>query len=248
MARRKAKLDLTLFPFLSVLSGLIALNVVLMFVTISTRVISPEVEAPAPESSEGGDAADDAVVVPNGIDAASYEQLERLIKEQEAKLEKSRAERTELRLKMREIASLIKEKEIELDQSQVHTAPKTGERIGEPSPLRIIPAPSPDGVARKAVFIEVSSSGYIVHPEKTEIPVDLAKKTKLGFVEVPAALEKVLAAMEKSSDNRYPIFLIHPSGADAFQGARVHLKLIHPRLRSGWEPFSREYLLDPNSK
>ena len=248
MARRKAKLDLTLFPFLSVLSGLIALNVVLMFVTISTRVISPEAEAPLPETTEGGDAADDALVVPNGIDAASYEQLERLIKEQEAKLEKSRAERTELRLKLREIASLIKEKEIELDRSQVHTAPKTGTRIGEPTRLKMIPAPSPDGIARKAVFIEVNSTGYTVHPEKVEFTIDATKKGPLGEVMMPEGLKKVLAEIAASRDNRYPLLLIHPNGADAFEGIQIYLEKTHESLKVAWEPFSREFLLDPKSK
>ena len=248
MARRKAKLDLTLFPFLSVLSGLIAVNVLLMIVTISTRVISPEIEAVQPEAGEGGDAADDAAAVANGIDAATHAQLESQITVREAALEERRIQRAEIRLQMREIASLITAKEIELQQNQALAVPKIGKRIGEPTPIRVIPAKSPDGIVRKAVFIEVNSTGYIVHPEKTAFPIDPAKKTPKGELEVPAGMQKVFAELAASKDNRYPLFLIHPNGANVFQAALEFVSQKHRGLKLGWEPFSRELLLDSTTK
>ncbi len=245
MARRKAKLDLTLFPFLSVLSGLIAVNVLFMIVTISTRVISPEAEAPAPkETGETGDPVDDSNVVPDGIDAASYEQLERQIAAAEKTLAARRAARTDIRLKLRDIEAAIKSKEIELAQAPDAAKPKTGERFGEPTPLRIIPAASPDGIVRKAVFVEVGITGYIVHPEKKEYLLDLSKKLPGNIYEIPPAMDQAIREMSTSKDNKYPIFLIHPNGADAFFSIRIHMRKNYPSMRSGWEPFSREFLVD----
>jgi hypothetical protein len=249
MARRKAKLDLTLFPFLSVLCGIIAVMVLFMIVTISTRVINRESEALTAESGDSGEAANsDSAVVDDGIDAATYEQLERQIKSLEAALEQRRAARAEIRLKLRDVAALIAAKEFELQQARAIDRPKTNVRIGEPSPLRIIPAPSPDGIERTAVFIEVSSSGYIVHPEKTSFAIDPKKKGPATDVEVPDGLKKVLADLAKNANSKYPLFLIRTDGADAFKAVRSHVRMMHPSLRTGWEPFSREYLLDTSSK
>jgi hypothetical protein len=245
MARRKAKLDITLFPFLSVLSGLIAVNVLFMIVTISTRVISPEAEAPAPkETGETGDPVDDSNVVPDGIDAESYEQLEKQIAAAEKTLSARRAARTDIRLKLKELEYQIRAKEVELAQAPDASKPKTGERFGEPTPLRIIPAASPDGIVRKAIFVEVGITGYIIHPEKTEILLDLTKKIPGNMYEIPAAMDKALRDMSQSKDNKYPIFLIHPNGADAFFSIRFHMRKSFPAMRSGWEPFSREFLVD----
>lgn len=244
MARRRAKLDLTLFPFLSVLSGLIAVNVLLMIVTVTTRVIDAEGEA---ADLDGGGGNADAPVAAAGIDAASYDQLDRQIRAAEAELAKHRAVQTELHIRLRDLAALIAAKEIELDRALAPVAPKTGVRIGEPTPVKMIPAPSPDGVVRKAVFIEVSATGYVVHPKRTEFPVG-EKKPGTPGADLPAGLKAALAEIAGRGDNSYPLLLVHPSGADAFQDVRRHIRRAHPGLNVGWEPFSREFLLDAGAK
>lgn len=246
MPRRRAKLDLTLFPFLSVLSGLIAVNVLMMIVTVSTRVISTEAEAASPEAADGN-ANPDAPIAPAGIDAASYEQLERQIRAAEAELANRRAAHTDLHIRVRELATLIADKERELDRALAPVAPKTGVRIGEPTPVEVVPGPSPDGVVRKPVFIEVSSTGYVLHPEKREFPAE-PKRPGADGAEVPAGLKQALADIAARRDNSYPLLLIHPSGSDAFWDLLVHIRLTHPGMNVGWEPFSREFLLYTGTK
>ena len=87
-----------------------------------------------------------------------------------------------------------------------------------------------------------------MHPEKTAFPIDPAKKTPKGELEVPAGMQKLFAELAASKDNRYPLFLIQPNGADAFQAALEYLSQKHRGLRLGWEPFSRELLLDSTTK
>jgi hypothetical protein len=248
MGRRKAKLDITLFPFLSVLSGLIAVNVLFMIVTISTRVSSPE---PEPSALPGGEGTDDSEAVPDGIDTGSYEQLEKQIGEVEAALNARRAARNEIRLRLRELEAMIRSKEIELTRSAEAARPKTGERFGEPTPLRIVPAKDSDGVVRKGVLVEVSANGFILHPEKKEYRVDPAKMNNdpllfAPLLLIPEDFDKALAEMRTSADNRYPIFLVHPSGALTFRSVKHHIEQRHKPLRMGWEPFSREFLVAPD--
>jgi hypothetical protein len=243
MPRRKSKVEFTLFPFLSVLSGLIAVNVLLLIVVIGTRVIDPDGETP--EAGEGGDAAEDAQVVPNGIDAESFKQLERQILTLEAALEKRRSERNAIRLKLRDIEGLIATKEVELDRSKEYAAPKTGERIGEPVRKRIIPRTDADGILKNPVFIEVSSTGFIVHPSKTAFPFEPKKD---GKAEPPEGLKTLIAGIAKDSKDRYPLLLIHPNGAEAFECLGNYILRTHKGLNIGWEPFSREWLLDTASK
>lgn len=245
MPRRKSKVEFTLFPFLSVLSGLIAVNVLLLIVVIGTRVIDPGAETPLPEAGEGGEAAD-SKAIPDGIDAATFEQVERQVRALEAELEKRKAHRSELRLQLKEIASLIAAKELELERSQVAASPRLGTRIGEPTPKKIIPRDDGRGNLKNPVFIEVNSTGYILHPEKKSFPVEPAKPG--AKIEVPAGLKSELAAMAKQSKDRYPLLLIHPNGAETWRALVEHIGNTHKDLDLGWEPFSREWLLDSGSK
>jgi len=253
MARRKAKLDLTLFPFLSVLSGLIAVNVLFMIVTISTRVISPEEQAEvAPPPKDGGQIGDPTKdVVPDGIDKISYDALESQIANVEKYLAGRREERRKIREEMLELASAIETKEAELEQAQraLPSVPQRGKAIGEPPRVRMIPAKDASGIQKEAVFIEVNSTGYTVHPEKKVFPVEMKKNLKgVDKVEIPEGLKTVLADIAKNSGKKYPLLLIHPSGAEAFMELSFYIRTTHRGMSLGWEPFSREWLLETGSK
>jgi hypothetical protein len=240
MPRRKAKLDLTLFPFLSVLSGLIAVMVLFMIVTLTTRVIRSDADQ---SLAGGGPSAGKAPGRPgDGIDADSYKLLDAQIRVREAELKKRLDAREEIRLQLRELAAALDAKKLERERAKA-ADPQTGVRLGEPTPVKMIPSRGP-GPQKKPVFIEVSSSGYVLHPEKTSYPLGEGKRG--GGLDVPALhpdLARALAAIARDGD-RYPLLLIHPNGAEAFQALQVHLILTHPKLDVGWEPFAREWLLD----
>ena len=239
MPRRRAKLELTLFPFLSVLSGLIAVMVLFMIVTISTRVISVEsVQVGEAKPGETGEPA-----IPDGIDPETHAELERDIGKLEAILARRLKERDELRLELREIRALLEAKEMELEKSAAAAKAPPGLALGEPAPVRMIPARGADGVERKPVYIEVNSTGYLVHPEKKVFPIAPGPK-----VEVPAGLKSVMAEIAQKADTHYPLLLIHTDGAEAFQSLLIHVRLNHPGLNLGWEPFSREWLLDAGTR
>jgi hypothetical protein len=242
MPRRRVKLELTLFPFLSVLSGLIAVMVLFMIVTISTRVISVEsgrVEGTMP----GAPAAASGEVIDEGIDPETYAELERDIAKLEAILAKRLRERDNLRLELREIRDLLDAKGFELEKSAAAAKPRPGLALGEPVPVRMIPARGADGIERKPVFIEVSSTHYVVHPDNKTFAIAPGPK-----VEVPAGLKSVIVEVARKAETHYLLLLIRTDGAEAFQSLLIHVRLNHPNLNLGWEPFSREWLLDTSTR
>lgn len=236
MPRRKAKLDLTLFPFLSVLCGLIAVMVLFMIVTISTRVIS-NTATPEP----GGTPAPPGPARPEeGIDGDDYRRIEDRVKALEGVLaEKARA-RDELRRELDRLAALVEAK-----KRASAAAQPAGVRLGEPTPVKMIPKRDPNRPNKTAVFVEVSSDGYVVHPGKRAFPPARLPDVAGPPVEVSPELRQVFEEMTRDGD-RYPLLLVHSNGVDAYDALLGHLRTRHPGLDVGWEPFAREWLLDQN--
>lgn len=245
MPRRKAKLDLTLFPFLSVLCGLIAVMVLFMIVTISTRVIS---NTAVPEPG-GAPAAPGQNRPEEGIDGDDFRRLDARVQELEGVLaEKARA-RDELRRELDRLAALVEAKKRASDAAAARPA---GVRLGEPTPVKMIPKRDPAAPNRTAVFIEVNSTGYVVHPVKTTFELLPAAGKGGGgkAARVPPGLAKLIEGMGRAGD-RYPLLLVHPNGVEAFDAVldfHTDLKRRSPGsdLNIGWEPFAREWLLDQN--
>lgn len=251
MARRKAKVELTLFPFLSVLSGLIAVLMLFMIVTISTRVVDeaaaspappPPPEAPQPGRPGGAQKTPDEA----SIDAERYEELQREIDRLTAALNERQQMRREMIRQLLEITDLIEAKKIELTTAPRADGKKIGVKLGEPTPVNVIPSGSVK-VNKKPVFIEVSATGYIVHPQKLNLPpVTKANKNdpNSDFI-APAEVTQFLTEFSKKDRlTKYLVFLIHPNGAEVFNNIRIHILLKYKdAFDVGWEPFSREWIL-----
>lgn len=235
MPRRREKLDLTLFPFLSVLSGLIAVMVLLMIVTASTRVID---ESPAGGSGAG----DPGRSVADGIDPAVYARLDAEIAELTAALAEQSRVRTEVGLQLEALKGLIEAKKAELEKLRAG-GNAVGVRLGRPIPKQMVPTLGSGKTTKRPIYVEVKSSGYVVHPERTTFPAVEIRKGRDRNDYVPSAeLRTYLEGVHRTGD-RYLVFLVHPNGADAFQ----LVDYIQERLKGldvGWEPFAQEWILD----
>jgi hypothetical protein len=239
VARRKAKIELTLFPFLSVLAGLIAVLMLFMIVILSTRVIGDDdvkAQAPVPKIEVGREGEED------GIDAEDYKRLERRIEDLTNKLDDRLREQEELDTKISQLDELVTAKKWELATS-AQGGRRKGVALGQPTPVNVIP--SKDRPTNKtAILIEVQAASYIVHPEKTSYSV-IRRRTE-GELEPPSPdLLKYLVDLNRKGKTSYPVLLVHPNGAEAFVNLREYLKK-NTQLDMGWEPYAREWLLQPS--
>jgi hypothetical protein len=232
---------------MSVLAGLIAVMVLFMIVTISTRVISAEAVAVPPDRKAPGGEPPPGVTVPDGIDATSYAMLELQIAELEKQLVKRQDEREDVRRELEALKAVVRKMELEKDRAT--TEPRKGVRLGEPTKVRLIPAKVPGAADKKPVFIEVDSEGYVVHPGKKRFPPITMKKggTAIEDLVIAPELSKFLEEVARDADSRYPLLLIHPSGAETFRLLGGYVLWLqdtrYKNLSVGWEPFSSEWML-----
>lgn len=252
MARRKVKVDLTLFPFLSVLAGLIAVLMLFMIVTVSTRVI-------AADDRRGGDQGN----AEDGIDPESYDRLAAEINRLVGLLAQRQQEYSELERLQEELRALIDAKKAEMQLAREGAqGRRRGLKLGEPSPVEVVPAKGYE-VKKKPILIEVKADGYLVHlKEATHFPAVVEQK--VGEEEKYTADPKLVAFLnqvDKNRANEYLLFLLHPSGVSVYDNLRRYLlhnyseKIQNPlgggvvqvitktRIDIGDEPFSPEWLL-----
>ncbi len=273
MARRKAKFDLTLFPFLSVLSGLIAVLMLFMIVTISTRVI---------EASEEGFAPPPPILKPlgnetgvdDGIDSSSYLELSQKLDKLSVLVARKMQERDELQRKRQELLELIESKKDEMVALPTAAGRQTGVKLGAPSPVQVVPVDTPGGSSKDPIRVEVKADGYVVHRSKqdptffpaiTELKAGGKEKNKVNpklkagekeKYKVDPMLKKFLDQVDENRKKEYLVFLIHPSGIQSFWNIRSYVaekyhdkvkgrdgEEIVERIDTGWEPFAREWIL-----
>jgi hypothetical protein len=242
MARRRVNVDLTLFPFLSVLAGLIAVLMLFMIVTVSTRVLAGEDQAARARQPRREE---NKTAEPDGIDAENYDRLQVELNRLTELLVQRQSEHEALRGSVEQLKDLLEAKQAEL-LVPAAGGRRMGVRLGEPTPVKVIPARG-HVVTKKPIFIEVNASGYVVHPEqRTYRPVDRqpaqASARKKSAAVADPELAKFLAGVAKKSNEVYLVFLVHPNGASAWRGIAEYVRE-HHQLDMGWEPFSREWLL-----
>ncbi len=241
MARRRVKVELTLFPFLSVLAGLIAVLMLFMIVTVSTRVIAAEEKA-AKSSSRKTEI--NKTGAEDGIDLENYELFRQEVDRLAGLLAERQREHEALRVNVEQLEDLIESKKDEFIRP-ARGARRVGVKLGEPTPVSVVPARGHAGT-KKPIFVEVSATGYVVYPDKTAYRT-VEKKRVQGKERLVAdpdpQLAKFLAGVGKQSKSTYLVFLIHPNGAAAWRNLMEFLFEHHPQVDTGWEPFSPDWLL-----
>jgi hypothetical protein len=250
MPRKKAKLDLTLFPFLSVLAGMIAVMMLFMMLTMGTRVIGDDAVAKKQRAARPkkppGDAPESLALpssVADAIDDVRYEQFRQEIVRLSGVLAERKKQHDELVASVDRLEGLVEEKKNEVALAGV-TRPRPGRKIGQPTPVDVVPVQGGGGgPSKKAVYFEVNATEYILHPEKRSFPVVTDKGTPAApsWV-VDPALAKVLAEVYREKKQKYIIYLIHPGGTVAWRNLDGYIERTYPDLDVGWEPFARDWL------
>jgi len=261
MARRTSKVELSLFPFLNILFGLIAVLIIHIFFIIQKNAV---------EGSAIGRAR-------AGPERAGGEEQERLLSDQLqtmvnrlADLDRQR-QRAEADLEQRQLLLELRKQQDLMPAAGRGTA---GVPIGAPVPkqYRIIPITggSADNTKRP-ILVEVCADCYIVYdfsektPKKTKLPVIPNRaSTKPGEdappLEVKPQLKEFLDKVDRAKKDQYLLFLIRPEGIASWElirdyciqryNTRLSPKAKQPRRPSssqffdfGYETFSDQWLL-----
>lgn len=261
MARAKAKLDLTLFPFLSVLAGMIAVMMLFMMITLGTRVIGDDDESkkpsppPPPSKIKVDDLEEPELSDEEGINPERYEKLKQEVLGLSAILAERRTQHKELALAVEQLEGLIEVKKNEIEVVGV-TQTKPGRKLGEPTLVDVVPVNGVNALRKKPHYVEVVATGYILQPSKKSFP--MVKKTETAARDeftVDSGLREFLASVNVKRNKEFIVFLIHPNGTTAFLNLLGYIDREYPyrpkaidQYDVGWEPFSREWLLIPDKK
>lgn len=267
MARAKAKLELTLFPFLSVLAGMIAVMMLFMMITLGTRVIGDEEQGQRPSAAvqkvkleylDEADASDAA-----GIDAERYEKLHQEIAQLSGVLAERIAQHRELALAVEQLEGLI-----EVKKNEIAIAPSTqtrpGKVLGEATLVDVVPIVGANVIRKKAHYVEVDARGYylypgrVFHPKAEKKPGAPEQPIRIGkpWVTIDPGLEKFLSSINVNRKKEFIVFLVHPSGVTPFKNLlHGYIDEVFPFKNNrddeydvGWEPFPKGWKYVPDSK
>lgn len=241
MPARREKLDVSLFPFLSVLCTVIAVMVVLGIMILNTRVVAraeqgyKKLSAGAASRQPGSqDAPSD------GIDNERYRQLEEEVTQLSQSFDERKSRMASLRLKFKELQALLES----LKDSEGERIGGAGREAGAPDPITMVPLDGQE-IRLKPIFVEVRADGYTVHPSKQHFPAIQVQQevgTRLR-VDLSSDLREFLTNVDTRRQQEYLVFLIHPNGATAFSTMRSYLLFNYSKLRMGWEPFARTWIM-----
>lgn len=248
--RRSADIELSMFPFLSVLCVVIGILMLFMIVIISTRVIGAEQSAellPPPPTVQS--ALDESDSEGPGVPEEQYQQkndeIQRLAR-QLLSQQKQCQELHQLRAQLETLIALKKD-EIELGQTDPRGA-RTGRGIGLPEKVKVIPD-AKVRVLKEPILVEVNAEGFLVHPQKTEYRVEELQQRN-------SPLQKFISGVDQQRRKQYLLLLIHPNGIVTYETLRKHLlenhnetvtmgryRVTKSRIDLGYEPFSRNWQL-----
>ena len=265
MARGRGKVEVSLFPFLSVLCCMIGVFMLFLVVILCARVIEADDEGQAKRqkmirkiqqdrddatgTSEAGDR--------DSIDAETYLALDQRLSELTGQLASRHAARDELAQRLDALQATLDAKRDELALGQL-VPNQHPIALDKPDPVR----PVPDArfrVAKKPVFVEVKAEGYLVQPEKKLYP-PLTKKTvgKTDHYTASREFKQFLEGIDKDRQQRYLLILTHPNGIEGYLALRSYLEqdfnekvqfqrglityeLTKSRIDLGVEPFSQDW-------
>lgn len=227
--RRPSKIDVTLFPFLSVLCAMIGVMMLFLILVISSRVI--EAEERQGQASEGepsqGESSPDPL---SEADLARLEEEWRALDHDRQQLEADRDELLRLRDELRDQEAIREDPLPPVGEARV------GRRFGERERRLFVPDAA-FGAARRPRFVEVSAEGLLAHPHKKRYAfTDLTRGGK--------PLDDLLGPLARGEVKEYLLLLVHPNGADTYHALREHLRKEYADgVPVGVEPFAAEWLL-----
>ncbi len=259
MARGKSKLDLTLFPFLSVLAGMIAVMMLFMMITLGTRVIGEEPDA-EPESGPGTSVSLEVVEAQDvgdgsGIAEDQFEKLHQELQSLSGQLIDRIQRQKELLVALDQLEGLIEQKKNEIEVVGVMSS-KPGKKLGQPTLVDVVPVRETGGPNKKIHFVEVSASGYLLHPKEIKFPpVTANSDAGIRDFTVDPAFKKFLEDIDTKRRTEFIVFLIHPNGATSFMNVLSYIDQRFPyrpgaadQYDVGWEPFSKDWKYSSPSK
>lgn len=244
MPRRQSKLEMTLFPFMSILCGLLAVLLLFMMIILSTRAIADTSPKPKPKPMPQPEAdASNREGQEDAIDRDTYRRLSQEMDRMNGMLLARRAERAELERRIAELKDLIEWKKTELLVA-IRPGAQKGFALGEPTPVDIVPASEHD-IDKRPVLLEVTSDAYIVHPDKRQFPpiAPAGPGANGKNADVDAKLKAFLRDLNANRRKQYLVMLVHPNGVENFQTLRIYITNNYKELDMGWEPFAREWIL-----
>jgi hypothetical protein len=256
MRRRNTKIDVTMFPFLSVLCGLIGVLVLFLVNVLTTRVMEaqdPGPPPPPPVKQHG------TVDGEEGLDSEQYEQLQRQIDDLGNLLAVRVQERADVGRRLLELEASLAEvgDQFSLKPATVRPTPVN---LDEPEAVNFVPDTRGREVKQRPVYVEINSDGYLVRPGKKIFPVIEMRKSgaQEKYHAVPE-LQKILKSVDDRRDTQYLLVLVHPNGTGAYKPLRRYLLQEFPketkipqgngqilvitttRIGIGVEPFSRDW-------
>jgi hypothetical protein len=231
--RRRSKLDVSLFPFLSVLCALIGVMVLFLLVNATTRVqkamadaehAAREIPLPPREISKE-----------EGLSDEEFQRVRKQLDELTDQLTRRQQELVELKQLEHELASLISEKEAELQRDPSEEELVTGVNLEPKADVKMRLAED-RRVNKRPNFIEITADEYVIHPGPQRFRLDEIAKVDSPF-------RKVLAGIDKRRRTDYILMLVHPAGTQGFDKLYPYLQSNHTSLEIGYEPFSSGWLL-----
>jgi hypothetical protein len=241
MRRRRSKIDISLFPFLSVLCAVIGVLVLFIVLVLSTRVVVEDERYQRTEAHRRQPRPGQPQALEQGIDPDTFAALEGEVNRLASLLEERRQERDELTEKVKGLRDLIDTRKTEM---LLPRAVKRSIELDRPEPVEVVPD-STYQVSLKPILVEVSVHGYTVHPTREQF---------LPFRQEPSSsdepdsiidpeLAKYLRDFDRRKGKEYLLLLVHPNGVKAFDLLRSYLGDKHSEINLGWEPFSRQWIL-----
>jgi len=243
MGRRRTHVEVSMFPFLSVLCTVIGVLVLFIVLIMSTRVLQQDELHQKVEAHERRPQPGSPDAVEQGIDPATYSALEAELASLHTLLKQRTAEREHLARKLTSLEDLLQFKST---QQLIPHEPTRGRELVKPEPVVLVEAK--DGVPADGfqvrlfpILVECGLNEYTMYPSRETFPV--ITRSKEEEVELCPKLRKFLSDVARRSKREYLLFLIHPNGVEAFDSIRLYVRKNHSDIRVGWEPFSREWIV-----
>jgi hypothetical protein len=240
MARKRTSLDVSLFPFLSVLCSVIGVLVLFIVMVLSTRVVAIEEERfQETEEYKHKPLPGKPGALEEGIDEASFKELSLEVERLSQLLGERHEKKEALTQKLAALEDLLEFKKTELLVPS--KAPPKPREFDKPESMQMVPEEAFQ-VNLRPIFVEITNQSYTIHPSQKSFPaIASGDASAKGPAVADPELEKFLKGINHKKE--YLVLLIHPNGVAPFFGLRFYLIEKHKDIRIGWEPFSRNWKL-----
>lgn len=226
MRRRTSEIEISMFPFLSVLCAVIGILMLMIIVIIGTRVIQAQ-----PAQGSAGDGKDENKDAGQpGFDKAQHRDFQLRIQELEGRLDRHRAEYRQIALMHARLQELLETKELE----GLLTNRRLGTSLDKNDLVHVVP----DTRVKfdlKPICIEVRAATFVVHPEKRDYALDELEKSD-------SPLQQYLKTVFRKCGSEYLVFLVRPGGVRAVDSMRTYLNETYQgAIRTSLEPIPDDW-------